>query len=108
MLAQAFSAYLLWTERLTTYTETQCELADHKLENQGTWTPPRVGEARWLGWCAGQAEAAHRRFLATLKALHELRRLPPVFVAGAGQVNVGAQQVNVAAPPPKRRRRAQP
>lgn len=98
VLAQSFAAYLLWTERLNLYHETQCQTEDVKQKNDGYWMPPRLGEARWLDWCAGQAEAAHRRFLMTLKALHELRRLPAVFVAGAGQVNVGAQQVNVAAP----------
>ncbi len=106
VLAQSFSAYLIWTERLAMYHETQCQTEDVKQKNDGYWMPPRLGEARWLDWCAGQAEAAHRRFLATLKMLHELRRLPPVFVAGAGQVNVAAQQVNVAAPGTKARRGA--
>jgi hypothetical protein len=36
-------------------------------------------------------------FLRTLRALQELRRYAPtVVVQSAGQVNVGAQQVNVA------------
>lgn len=98
LLAQSFSAHLIWTERLTMYHETQCQSEDVKQKQQGYWMPPRMGEARWLDWCAGQAEASHKRFLATLKALHDLRRLPAVFVAGAGQVNVASQQVNFAAP----------
>ncbi len=96
LLAQSFSAYLIWTERLTMYQETQCQSEDVKLKQEGYWMPPRMGEARWLDWCAGQAEAAHRRFLATLKALHELRRLPGVTIATAGQVNIGQHQVNLA------------
>ena len=98
LLAQSFAAHLLWTERLSMYHETQCQSEDVKQKREGYWMPPRMGEARWLDWCAGQAEAAHRRFLMTLKTLHELRRLPAVFVAGAGQVNIGDQQVNVAHP----------
>ena len=110
LLAQAFCMYLIWTERLTLYHETQCQSEDVKLKQEGYWMPPRLGEARWLDWCAGQAEAAHRRFLMTLKALQDLRRLPAVFVAGAGQVNVaapGGQQVNVSAPA-RRERDADP
>jgi hypothetical protein len=39
----------------------------------------------------------HRMFMRTLRALHDLRKLPPaVFVQNAGQVNVGQQQVNLA------------
>jgi hypothetical protein len=104
LLAQSFSAYLIWTERLSMYHETQCKSEDVKQRQEGYWMPPRLGEARWLDWCAGQAEAAHKRFLATLKALHELRRLPTVFVAGAGQVNVASQQVNVAVAGTRHRR----
>ncbi len=109
LLAQSFSAYLLWTERLTMYAETQCLSEDVKLQKHGHWAPPRMGEARWLGWCAGQAEAAHKRFLATLKMLHDLRRLPVVFVAGTGQVNVTTgPQLNVSTRSPGRHHRAGP
>jgi hypothetical protein len=39
----------------------------------------------------------HRMFMRTLRALHDLRKLPPtVFVQNAGQLNVGGQQVNLA------------
>lgn len=41
----------------------------------------------------------HRRFLQTVRALQDVRRLP-VYVASAGQVNIaggGGQQINVAA-----------
>ena len=80
------------------YHETQCQSEDLKLKQEGYRMPPRLGEARWLDWCAAQAERAHRRFLLTVKALHDLRRLPAVSIAAAGQVNLGglAQQVNIA------------
>ena len=42
------------------------------------------------------ADRFNRLFLRTLRALRDLRRYaPPVIVQNAGQVNVGAQQVNV-------------
>ncbi len=96
LLAQNFNAYLQWTERLTLYAETECQSEDVKLKKEGYWMPPRMSEGAWMRWCADQAEAAHRRFLATLKTLHELRRLPGVTIATAGQVNIGQQQVNLA------------
>ncbi len=96
LLAQSFNAYLLWTERLTSQAETEGQLADHKLKQDGYWQPPRLATGEWMEWCADQAERAHRRFLITLRALQDLRRLPTVSIAAA-QVNVGgyAQQVNV-------------
>jgi hypothetical protein len=46
------------------------------------------------------ADRFHRIFLRTLRALRDLRRYAgPVIVQQAGQVNVGGQQVNVAATP---------
>jgi hypothetical protein len=41
------------------------------------------------------AERFHRMFPRNVRALRDLRRYP-VVVQNAGQVNVGAQQVNVA------------
>jgi hypothetical protein len=43
-------------------------------------------------------ERFNTMFLRTLKALRDLRRqVPGVVVQTAGQVNIGGQQVNVAA-----------
>ena len=43
-------------------------------------------------------ERWHAFYRHTLKALQDLRRLsPPVVVRRAGQVNIGQQQVNLAA-----------
>lgn len=95
LLAHSFALYLRWTERLTMYAETECRSEDVKLKKEGYWMPPRMSEGAWMRWCADQAEGAHRRFLATLKTLHELRRLPGVTIATAGQVNIGHQQVNL-------------
>jgi hypothetical protein len=97
LLAGNFAEYLAWTERLSLYTETQARSEAVKLARNGSWMPPRVGEAKWMAWCAAQAEAAHRRFLMTLKSLQDLRRLPAVSIASVGQLNFGRQQVNVSA-----------
>jgi hypothetical protein len=96
LLAQSFGTYLRWMERLELYVETECRAEDSKLAREGYWMPPRVSEAKWMAWCAEQAEAAHRRFLMTLKSLQDLRRLPAVSIATAGQVNIAQQQVNVS------------
>jgi hypothetical protein len=95
LLAQSFSAYLHWSERLALYVDSQCETEDVKLKRDGYWMPPRISEVQWMTWCAEQANASHRRFLMTLKSLQDLRRLPSVSIASVGQVNVAQQQVNV-------------
>jgi hypothetical protein len=96
LLAQSFGTYLRWMERLEMYAETECRAEDSKLAREGYWMPPRLSEAKWMAWCAEQAEAAHRRFVMTLKSLQDLRRLPSVSIASVGQLNVARQQVNVA------------
>lgn len=108
VLAQSFSAYLLWTERVTTLAETEGQDEDARLKKEGHWHAPRQATAEWMAWCGDQAERSYKRFLTTLKVMQDLRRSPGVFVASAGQVNLGAQQLNVAAParPAERRRRA--
>src|SRR5215213_5883357 len=96
LLAQSFGAYLRWMERLAMYVETECKLEDSKMAREGYWMPPRLSEAKWIAWCAEQAEAAHRRFLMTLKSLQDLRRLPAVSITTVGQLNLAQQQINVS------------
>ena len=98
VLAQSFDAYLKWTERLTVRAETEGKLEDHQRQRHGEWQPPRMSVAEAIEQAAGMAERAYRQFLTTLKALHDLRRVPAVRIATAGQVNIGSQQVNVATP----------
>jgi hypothetical protein len=98
--AEAFSGYLEWTEQLHLQASTEAETERHRLEQDGYWSPPRLGMAEAIEQSAKMAERAHQRFLRTIKMLHELRRATPtLYVAQAGQVNVGGQQVNVSAPP---------
>jgi hypothetical protein len=96
LLAQSFGAYLHWSERLSLYVDSQCETEDVKLKQDGYWMPPRVTEAQWMTWCAEQANAAHRRFLMTLKTMQDLRRLPAVSITTVGQLNIAQKQVNAA------------
>ena len=95
LLAQTFSLYLQWSERLALYAESECRTEDSKLAADGYWLPPRRGEAQWMSWCAEQADRAHRRFLMTLKSLHDLRRLPAVRIAAASQVTIAQQALHV-------------
>jgi hypothetical protein len=89
--AQFLTLLWRWQETeaaLTAIVKRQAE-ADHL---------PRLTYAEAIEEAATMAERYHGRFLRTLKALRDLRRYAPtVIVRSAGQVNVGGQQVNVAA-----------
>jgi hypothetical protein len=97
-LAQSYTAYLVWTARLHVQAVAEGKTEDTQLKREGFWEPPRLSTAQAAERSAAMAERAHRMFLRTLRALQDLRRLPPVAIAAAGQVNIGAQQVNVAVP----------
>jgi hypothetical protein len=58
----------------------------------------RLSYAEAIEQAVSMAERAHKRFLQTVKMLHELQRsAPSLYVANAGQINVGRQQVNLSA-----------
>jgi hypothetical protein len=62
------------------------------------YEPPRVKDHEATEQAGHMVERFHRLFLRTVRALQDLRRqAPPVVVRRAGQVNIGQQQVNVAA-----------
>jgi hypothetical protein len=66
----------------------------------GDWSPVRLSYAEAIEQSAKMVERAHKRFLQTVKLLHELQRSTPMLYVGhAGQINVGKQQVNVATSP---------
>lgn len=78
----------------------EAQVEDHKIKAEGYWQPPRLGTAEALEQSAAMADRFNRLFLRTLRALRDLRRYAgPVIVQRAAQVNVGAQQVNVATDP---------
>jgi hypothetical protein len=95
--AEAFGDYLEQSEHLQMRVGSEMESERDRLERDGGWSPPRLSMAEAIDQSAKMADRAHTRFLRTIKMLHDLRRLTPtVYVGNAGQVNVGAQQVNVA------------
>ena len=97
--AESFGDYLEWSEHFHMQVSTEVESERDHLQRDGGWTPPRLGTAEAIEQSSKMAERANLRFLRTIKALHDLRRLSPaVYVGSAGQVNVGAQQVNMSAP----------
>ncbi len=61
------------------------------------WVPPRVSDAEAIEQAVMLAERYQRMFLRLLAAFRETRRLVGTLVVAGGQVNIGEQQVNVAA-----------
>jgi hypothetical protein len=93
-LALAQTAMLTWLGRLANWS-TQPMKKD--LSEGAGWEPPRLTEAEAVAQAMGMVERFQRIFTRTLRALCDVRRRPlSVVVQGAGQVNIGAQQVNVA------------
>lgn len=101
-VAEAFSDYLGWSEHLHIQIGSEVEAERHQLLHDGGWSPPRHNIAEAIEQSSKMAERAHSRFLRTIKLLNELRRTSPtLYVGTAGQINVGAQQVNVTGPAPE-------
>jgi hypothetical protein len=104
--AEAFGDYLAWQEHLHMQVSTEVASERNSLERHGEWTPARLSYAEAIEQSAKMAERAHKRFLQTVKLLHDLQRTSAtVYVGSAGQINVGQQQVNVASAPRTRTRR---
>jgi hypothetical protein len=84
-----------WQLTLTAYTTLNG--ATHRQARAGRpLEPPRVSDAEALELASAMVERMQRLYLRAMKALQDRRRGgPPVVVRRAGQVNVGAQQVNV-------------
>jgi len=57
--------------------------------------PPRLSDAETLEQAVRMVERLHGRYLCTLKALQERRRLPAVLVRNARQVNLANQQIDL-------------
>jgi hypothetical protein len=93
--AQAFTVWQEWLGRLNTRSRLEWTDEQAKNDEERRWLPLRVSAYQDLEQCAAMAERFYRVFLRSVRALRDLRRYP-VVVQNAGQVNVGAQQVNVA------------
>ncbi len=97
MAAEAFSAWLELSEQYQMLAGSEAEWERGSLERTGRWKPPHQVTTEHTERVQRMAEAAHQRFLRTVKLLTELRRTTQtLYVAQAGQINVGQQQVNVA------------
>jgi hypothetical protein len=96
-MAQAQAAAEHWLKVLLARSMLDPDFKQVRLRN-GQWEPPRVTTFQAVEQAGAMVDRFNRIFLRTLRALRDLRRGPqPVVVQNAGQVNVGQQQVNVAA-----------
>ena len=95
-MAQAYTGYLTWLERLDVQATSEGSVEDHQLKERGYFLTPRVSTAQAMEQSAAMVDRFHRMFVRSLRALRDLRRYNSnVIVQQAGQVNVGTQQVNV-------------
>lgn len=66
--------------------------------DDGYWTRPTITEVQSLGQAVQMADRWKRIYIRTLRQLRDLRRLAPVTINNAGQVNIAAEggnQVNL-------------
>jgi hypothetical protein len=97
-MVQAQTAVFFWQERLMVRASVEPLHEKLDVEERGGWNPPRVSEHQALEQAGAMVDRFNKMYLRTLRALRDLRRYSPtVVVQNAGQVNVGGQQVNVAA-----------
>ena len=99
-LAQFQTATERWQETLAGYTNIWSrtlrggKVRGRRRDEDEPSELPRVFVAEAVEQAASMVERMHRLYLQTLKALQDRRRGAAVVVRRAGQVNVGAQQVN--------------
>jgi len=97
-LAQWQTLQWHWLEMLTACDGVASSRARRTTGPDSAPGPRFQSEADRLEQAAAMAERFHRLYLRTLRALQDMRRLPPVVVRAAGQVNIGQQQVNLGGP----------
>jgi hypothetical protein len=96
-MAQAYTGYLTWLERLDIQATSEGSVEDYQLKERGYYLTPRVTTAQAMEQSAAMVDRFHRMFVRSLRALRDLRRYTSnVIVQQAAQVNVGSQQVNVS------------
>jgi hypothetical protein len=104
-MALAHACYLEWMSRLHVQVNGENIQAAQRRKIGVSPEALRLTVAEALDHAAAMADRFHRQFLRALRGLRDLRRYTPtVVVANAGQVNVsagpqlnlGAQQVNIA------------
>jgi hypothetical protein len=96
LAAEAHCDYLELSEQLHRMLSAEAEIQRDDLERDGRWRPSHEVTDAAIEKVERRATNAHKRFLQTVKTLHELQRSSPtLYVGHAGQINVGQQQVNV-------------
>jgi hypothetical protein len=110
IMVQAQTAAEHWLKRLMAKAALEAAMELATLRKNGQWEPPRATAFQAVEQAVSMAERFNRVFLRTLRALQDLRRHTPAVVVQnvGGQVNVGAQQVNVAQQPGGRNRAERP
>lgn len=98
MMAITYSLYLYWSgiahQRSTQMHDDQRK--DIKQSESKGWKSPFQHEAGAVDQAHRLADGYNRQFLRVLRQLRDLRRYAPVIIQNnGGQVNVGAQQLNV-------------
>jgi hypothetical protein len=104
MMAQAFSDYLFWGEKVHERSTTDAkflyssEEERRVAEARGHWLPPRVSEQNAIEHAMQMMDRYNRLFLRTLRQLRDLRRYSvPITINNPRQVNIaadGGQQLN--------------
>jgi len=98
MMTIAFSLQMYWSQvahqrSIEVHNSQEKELG--RYENRG-WKSPYQHEAGAIDQAYKLADGYNRQLLRVLRQLRDLRRYAPVIIQNnGGQVNVGAQQVNV-------------
>jgi hypothetical protein len=95
-MVQAWTMQMFWTQR--TVMVDAIEWPEPPSKEMAKWQPPRLGQSLAIDQAAGMVDRFNRIFMRALRQLRDLRRYT-VVIQSAGQVNVGQQQVNVAAIP---------
>jgi hypothetical protein len=98
MMTMAFSLQMYWStiaHQRSVQIHNNQEKELNRQENKG-WKSPYQYEANAVEQAHRLADGHNRQFLRVLRQLRDLRRYAPVVIQNnGGQVNVGAQQVNV-------------
>jgi hypothetical protein len=99
MLSVSYSLQMYWSgiahERALRVHDAQREAL--RRYEAGGWKSPYQSQADAIEQAHRLADGYNRQFLRVLRQLRDLRRYAPVVIQNAQQVNVGNQQLNVAA-----------
>ena len=88
-MVQAYCAQLFWMEELH-----RRSVFEFKEDRESKWHTPRVSTAEAIEQAAAMLDRFHKIYVRALRHLRDLRRYASnLVIQGAGQVNIGQQQV---------------